>query len=204
MKPIVGLCGGIGAGKSTVAGLLAEHGALVIASDELNHQILKRPEVARQLAEWWGAEVLQPDGAVDRGRVAQRIFEQPAERERLERLVYPLIAELREDMIKRGFENPAVTIIVLDSPLLFESNLDRRCDKVVFVETGEDRRRDRLIESRGWNVQELERRARWQLPVDAKRARSDFILRNDGSLADLRRNVTNLYQNLVGRDSSVE
>ena len=204
MKPIVGLCGGIGAGKSTVAGLLAEQGALVIASDELNHQILRRPEVARQLAEWWGPDVLQPDGAVDRARVAQRVFDEPAERERLERLVYPLIAELREDMIKRGFENPAVTIIVLDSPLLFESNLDRRCDRVVFVETGEDRRRDRLIESRGWNVEELERRARWQLPVAEKRARSDFILRNDGSLADLRRNVTNLYQNLVRRDSSVE
>ena len=202
IKPIIGLCGGIGAGKSVVAHEFERLGGLLIDSDELNHEVLSRPEVARTLREWWGDEVVWADGRVDRSGVAEVVFGDPAQKQRLESLVHPLIAALREDIITTGIGDPRVTAIILDSPLLLESNLDRMCHAVVFVEAGESQRLRRLHETRGWDMEELRRRERWQLPLPEKRARSRFAISNEGTIGQLRSQVKGVFEQVLAEYSS--
>jgi len=179
-KPVIGLTGAIGSGKSRVAAALAELGCLVIDSDKLGHEVTEQPDVVRALAAWWGPDVLRPDGRLDRRKVAQIVFADRGEKTRLETLVHPLIAERRRAIIAGVDKHSAIKAIVLDSPLLLESNLACECDAVVFVHAS-DQQRLRRVRERGWDAQELARRDRWQLPVREKRARADFVIDNDGS-----------------------
>lgn len=200
-KPIIGLCGGVGAGKSLVAQEFARLGGLVIDSDQLNHQVLRRPEVAQALREWWGDEILNEEGLPDRRRVAERIFDDPEQRRRLESLVHPLIAGLRENIIKAGITDPTVRAIILDSPLLFESNLDRLCHAVVFVEANETQRLQRLKRTRGWDIQELRRREQSQMPLTEKRSRSQHVIRNDGTTERLRSRAKDVFERILAGQS---
>jgi dephospho-CoA kinase len=200
-KPIIGLCGGIGAGKSLVAHEFRRLGGLLIDSDELNHQVLRRTEVSRTLREWWGDEILGENGAPDRRRIARIIFGDPEQRRRLESLVHPLIAALREDMIRVGTRDPKVRAIILDSPLLLESNLDGLCDAVVFVEASEPQRLRRLERARGWDVQELRRRERWQMPLAEKRSRSQYVIRNEGTIEQLCSQAEDVFERVLAEHS---
>lgn len=196
-KPILGLAGGIGSGKSTVAAVFARQGCLVIDSDALNHEILARPAVAQRLREWWGPQVVGPDGGTDRAAVGRIVFQEPTQRERLESFVHPLIAERRAAMIQGGNSDPAVKAITLDSPLLFESNLDRECDATVFVDVPEDVRLNRLQQTRNWDSRQLLDRERWQLPLDEKRRRSDFVVDNKGSIEELQPQVVAILRRML-------
>jgi dephospho-CoA kinase len=194
--PIIGLSGGIGAGKSTVATEFERQGCRVIRSDALNHEVLRRREVLATLVSWWGPGVVSATGEPDRERIAAIVFDDPAERRRLESLTHPLIAEARAGIIAQAKSDPAVAAIILDSPLLFESNLDRSCDITVFIDVSEQERLQRLEEARNWDAAELQRREQWQLPVDEKRGRSDIVIDNEGSIEHLRQQVTNVLEKL--------
>jgi dephospho-CoA kinase len=196
-KPVIGLCGGIGAGKSLVAAEFGRLGAVVIASDQLNREVLARPDVAGRLREWWGDAVLDATGSVDRAAVARIVFEDAAARKRLESLTHPLIDELRSAIMQQAVADSAVRAIILDSPLLFESRLDRRCDAVVFVDSPEDQRLARLRRDRGWDVQEVRSREKWQLPLEEKRRRSDYVVRNEGAPADLQSQAAAVLERIV-------
>lgn len=198
-KPVIGLCGGIGAGKSAVAAEFARQGCAVIDSDRLGHEVLREPEVARTLAGWWGPDVLGEDGTPDRRRIAQIVFAAPAQKERLERLLHPLIARRRASIIREVEQSSAINAIVIDSPLLFESNLDDGCDAVVFVEASLARRVERLQATRRWDAEELKRRERWQLALEEKRARSDYVVSNDGPPEQLGPQVTRILQQILAR-----
>jgi dephospho-CoA kinase len=197
-KPIIGLCGGIGAGKTRVAAAFADLGCLVISSDQLNHEILCRPDVLATLREWWGDEV-EADGGPDRRRIAEIVFADPAQKQRLEGLVYPLIAQRRAAMIETVEDNSALKAIVIDSPLLLESNLDRECDTVVFVDASAARRMERLRQERGWNTEELHRRERWQTPLSEKRLRADYVIDNDGAGERIRPQANDILRKILAR-----
>lgn len=198
-KPILGLCGGIGSGKSRVAAEFAAQGGVVIDSDRLSHEILARPEVLAQVAAWWGPEVAGPDGRPNRSAIASLVFSDARKKRQLEDLLYPLIAARRSDIIQGAVENPAVKTIILDSPLLFESNLDRLCDFVVFVEADESTRLQRLAQSRGWNEEEMRRRERWQMPLEQKRSRSQFTIDNNGPETRLPAQVAKILADAISR-----
>lgn len=196
-KPIIGICGGIGAGKTAVAAECEKLGCRVISSDALNHAILRRREVAEKLAEWWGADVLSAAGEPDRARIAEIVFGEPAEKRRLETLVYPLIAAERDAIIRAVENNSAIKAIVLDSPLLFESNLDRECDWIVFVDASEPERLARVWKQRRWTADEVGRRETAQLPLAEKRRWSDFVVRNDGPPEQLHSQVANILAEIL-------
>jgi len=186
---VVGLVGGIGAGKSVAAAILAEMGCCVVDSDKIGHDVLRRPEVVAQLRAWWGESVLGGDGLPDRKKLAAIVFADPAERRRLESLTHPLIDAGRRDIIRAGIENPAIRAFILDSPLLFESRLDRLCSSIVFIDADESQRLKRVQQTRGWTAEELARREASQLPLSEKRSRSQFVIRNDGSPGELQRRL---------------
>lgn len=177
--PVIGIAGGVGSGKSTAARTLGELGCLVSDSDAGAREALQRPEVVCTLVGWWGEGVLSPDGSPDRSAIAKIVFADDAERKRLEALIHPLLRAEREALIA-GAAGRGAKAVVIDAPLLFEAGLDAECDAVVFVETPEAVRVERVRETRGWDAGELHRREKAQLPLDAKRERSDYVVVNDG------------------------
>lgn len=200
-KPVIGIIGGIGAGKSRVAAEFERQGCLVVDSDRLNHEILRQPEVLATLRDWWGEAVVAPNGGPDRRRIAEIVFADAGEKERLESLVYPLIAQRRAAMIQAVEEDSAVKAIVIDSPLLLESHLDRECDTIVFVNAGESQRLTRLRRERGWTAEEVRRREGWQLPLAEKRSRAAFVVENDGPAEKLRPQVADILAAILARHS---
>jgi dephospho-CoA kinase len=193
-KPIIGLSGAIGAGKTTVARILGELGCFVFSSDEANREVLNRPAVIEQLSSWWGSDIMDPDGGLNRKALAGRIFADQKARKQLESLTHPLIASQRQASIREAISDPAVKAVVLDSPLLFEAHLDRECDQVIFVDASHAQRLSRVVHGRGWDAAELARRAATQQSPTEKRQRSDFVVVNEGSLESLRSRVTEVLR----------
>ncbi len=183
-KPIIGLAGGIGSGKSTVAKIMGEMGGLVIDADGIAKDALRREDVKAKLVAWWGEGILAGDGSVDRGKLAEMVFEDTDERLRLESLIHPIVSDERGRLIEEGNEDECVKWIILDVPLLFEVGLDEKCDLVVFVDTPEDERLERVMGARGWDGEELRRREKNQFDLDKKRNRSGYIIDNSNSGAD--------------------
>lgn len=196
-KPIIGLSGGIGAGKSTVARILEALGAVVIDSDRLAHEALSEPPVVATVRRWWGESVFDPSGAVDRRAVAAIVFADAGERRRLERLLYPRIRRRREVLIARHNLDPDVKAVVLDSPKLFETGLDKRCNSVWFVEADWSLRAARVQASRGWTESELIRREKLLDPLDKKKAGTDHIIVNHLSTEALRRKLEPLFASVL-------
>lgn len=202
-KPVVGLCGGIGAGKSTVAQIMSDLGAGVICSDELGHSEINAPDIQRTIARWWGPSVLRADGTVDRKQVGSVVFNDPAQRHRLESLLHPRIAIRRADRMAELDSQPRIRLIVIDSPLLYETDLDLECDAVVFVDADDAVRRERSEKLRGWPEGELNRREKSQQPLDMKRARADYICKNNSNQADLRKQVEEIVIQILADFGSI-
>lgn len=179
VTPVIGIVGGIGAGKSTVSKVFEELGCVISDSDVSVREILSEAKVIRQLSEWWGKEVLSDDKTIDRSKIAEIVFEQPYERRRLEGLIHPLVHERRRTAIQDAIRAGAQGVIV-DAPLLFEAGVDSECDAIVFVDTPAEIRLSRVQTTRGWDANELNMREKAQLGLEQKRKRSDYIVANNG------------------------
>jgi dephospho-CoA kinase len=202
-KPVIGVIGAIGAGKSTVAGWLAENGGIRVDADQVGHQVLNRPEVLEKLSEVFGPEAVGPTGSADRAAIARIVFADPVKRRQLEALVHPLMRRVFEERIVDAQADPAVKWIVLDAAILVEAGWDRLCDAIVLVTAARDRRLARLAGTRGWSEQELDARERAQIPIEAKRRHADCILTNDGDPAACRTKLKNWFAGwTAGRSGS--
>lgn len=178
---VIGLAGGIGSGKSTIAKILGELGFLVIDSDQLARAALDRPEVRATLITWWGPGVVNGEGKVDRAKIAAIVFNKPEERARLEALVHPLVKHGREQVVERASAEGRVGVVV-DAPLLFEAGSDKEVDRVLFVETPREMRLARVKQTRGWDEAELARREAAQWSIEKKRGHSHAVVHNDIAL----------------------
>jgi dephospho-CoA kinase len=188
-KPVIGLSGGIGSGKSFVADRFRELGCLVIDSDQQVRTAYDDPQVRGILKEWWGDSVFRPNGEIDRSAVAVRIFGNQKDRDRLEGLLHPIVNQARERAMAEATNNPQIVAFVWDTPLLFESGLNRQCDAVVFVDTPQDLRMRRLRENRGWDAAEVAAREKLQWPLDKKREIADYIVVNTADADSIRSQV---------------
>ena len=198
-KPVIGITRGIGSGKSTVARMFGELGCLVISADEQVQQAYGDPAILRQIRDWW-EYVVGADGRVDKAKIADIVFEDPGQRQKLEALLHPKVAELRQRRMLDAGDDPQVHAIVWDTPLLFEAGLRGGCDAIVFVESPLIQRLARLSRSRGWGEQELRRREKSQWPLDKKREISDYIVDNTADADYVRGQVREtLFRILVKR-----
>ena len=193
----MGLTGGIGAGKSSVAQVLQSFGAAVIDSDELSHAELRDPDVMATLVRWWGDRILQADGSINRRGVADVVFDDAAELARLEGLLYPRLAKRRDELIKFYFANARVNAIVLDAPKLYEAGVDKCCDAVIYVDADQGTRFERLASSRGWTEEECTRRENALKPLDNKKAIADYVVGNHSSVGDLRHEVERVFASVL-------
>ncbi len=183
--------------------MLGELGAGVIDSDALSHEEINHPVVKETLVRWWGGKALDADGAVDREAVAAIVFNDPTQRHRLEALLHPRIAVRRADAIAEFEAQPRVKLIVLDSPLLYESDLDSMCDAVIFVDSARERRLARSEATRHWTAEEVARREKLQQPLDMKRARADYICENNSTPSDLRARVEEVFARIVSASGAL-
>jgi dephospho-CoA kinase len=194
-KPVVGLVGGIGAGKSTVAAALARHGGRVVAGDPLGHEALEAPEIKPRILEVWGArEITTPDGRIDRKRLGRIVFPSPVERSRLEHLVHPYIERrIREEIAKLEADS-AVKFVILDAAVMLEAGWDGVCDKLVFVDAPREVRLARVQAQRGWTAADLANREAVQMPPEKKQERADAVVSNGGTPQDTSAQVDALVE----------
>jgi dephospho-CoA kinase len=181
--PFVGLTGGLGAGKSTALELLAELGAATLSSDAVVHELLATDELRELVVDRLGPEVAS-DGALDRSRIAERVFADEEARAWLERELWPRVGE-RVAAWRAGLEDvdPRPRAAVVEVPLLFESGMEGGFDATIAV-VADEALRERRAAARG-HASVAERAGR-QLAQDDKAARADHAVRNDGSVDALR------------------
>jgi dephospho-CoA kinase len=180
---VVGLTGGIGSGKSTVAGILRKSGAVVIDADALGHRVLEIPRIRAALVRDFGAAILGEDGRIDRRALGRKAFRNKAATARLNRRVHPEIL----NRIRRGIRR-ARGCVVLDAALLYETGAEALCDRVWFVDAPRRRRLER-IRARGWSAREVSRRERTQMPLREKKRRADVVIDNGGPVSRTEREV---------------
>jgi dephospho-CoA kinase len=179
----VGLTGGIGSGKSTVAGLLAARGAAVIDADQLAREVVApgTPGLA-EVAQAFGDDVLSPDGSLDRKALAARVFGDEVQLARLNEIVHPRVRELTHE---RAGQLPPDTIVVHDIPLLVEVGAAGDYDLVVVVEAPEAVRVQRLVSARGMTPAEARARIAAQADAASRQAVADVVIDNAGSYEQL-------------------
>lgn len=182
---VIGLTGGIATGKSTFAALLRARGVPVVDADALARAVVEpgTPALA-EIARAFGPDVLRPDGALDRKRVADRVFADPAARRRLEAITHPAV---RQAMLAetRRLEGEGHALAFYDAPLLYEVGLDAALDAVVVVWAPRAVQRERLRRRDGLSEAAADARLAAQLPVDEKAARADLVVENAGAEAEL-------------------
>jgi dephospho-CoA kinase len=191
----IGLTGGIGAGKSEVARLLAGHGAVVIDADELAREAVApgTPGLAAVVAEF-GPEVLAADGSLDRAALGEIVFSDTRRRAALEKIVHPYVGQRSSQLMAAA---PADAVVVYDVPLLVEKGLQDGYDVVVVVEADDDVRLERLAASRGMTKSDARQRVAAQATREQRAAVADVIIDNAGELADLRSEVDALWDRLT-------
>jgi dephospho-CoA kinase len=191
--PLIGLTGGMGAGKSTALAALERQGAVVLSTDEVVHDLYRSDGVRKAVIDRWGAE-LAPGGEVDRAAVAERAFASEEDRAWLEALLWPLVGERMATWIQAArTHQPPPRAAVIEVPLLFESGMDAACDATIAIISKESLVRERTAD-RGHAAVD-ERRAR-QLSQLQKAERATFVVENDGSEADLERLLSAVLENL--------
>lgn len=185
--PFVGLTGGLGAGKSTALAVLGRLGAEVISSDAVVHELYEGDQLRDAVVERFGAEVA-PGGVVDRSAVARRAFATPEDRAWLEGLLWPLVGARVAGWLERArARTPPPPAAVVEAPLLFEAGLQDLYDATIAVVSEESLRSERAA-SRGHAL--VEERAARQLSQEEKAARATYVVRNDGSVEDLERELS--------------
>ena len=204
MTMIVGLTGGIGSGKSTVAAMLEKLGATVVDADAIVHELQARGQpLVDEIAAEFGREVLAADGSLDREALGAIVFRDPAARQRLNQLVHPKVgAEFGRRL--QAAKQAGAPVIVLDIPLLFESRAAgtggasaMHFDTTVLVWVPRETQIERQLARDGYAPDEAERRVAAQMPLDEKRALADEVIDNSGSLEATSHQVDELYARLA-------
>src|SRR5688572_22832884 len=195
----VALTGNIGAGKTSVAALFRGWGATIIDADQLvrDTQAPDQP-VLKAITVRFGAELISPDGSLNRAELRARVLADPAALADLNRIVHPEVHRRRLELLAeaRARGDP---IVVSDIPLLFEADDPSAFDAVVLVDAPEPVRRARLLATRSLTREEAERLMQSQLPSGPKRNRSDYVIDNDGDLPSLERAARGVWQSLLDR-----
>jgi dephospho-CoA kinase len=194
-KPVIGVIGGIGSGKSRVAAEFAQHGGAIVSGDHLGHQALLRPDVRGQVVQRWGPGLLSPGGEIDRHKLGAVVFADVGELRALEAIVLPWIERGIIEQIAAAQADPQVRLVVLDAAILLEAGWNRFCTRIVYVDAPPALRLARLAQQRGWSDKEVQARTRAQLPLTEKAKRADATIDNSGSPADLARQVSQLLSN---------
>lgn len=196
---VIGVTGGIASGKSLVAQLLGQLGAVVLEADRIGHEVLRDPSVRGALTARWGPEILDAEGEIRRSVLAEKVFAPPPAGPRelafLERWTHPQIAARLRDRLQTLARQGDVPVVVLEAAVLYKAGWDVLCDILVFVDADSGLRAAR-VPTRGWSLEQLRAREAAQPPLDWQRARAHVVLDNSGTRAQLAAQVVQLWHSL--------
>jgi dephospho-CoA kinase len=193
---VFGLTGGIGSGKSTVARLLSAHGIAVVSADDLGRQAVVPGTVGLvELEQAFGGDILNPDGTLNRGALAELAFSAPNARVKLNAILHPHIQRLAKEAFLRAQE-AGHRLIGYDVPLLFETGAQASYRPVVVVDAPRELRRQRAAARDGMTAAEFDRRDQSQTPLEEKVRQADFVIDNRSNLKALERQVEALIPQL--------
>ncbi len=191
----IGLTGGIGSGKTTVAAMLAERGAVVVDADQIARDLVEPGGAAlAELVTEFGPRILQADGSLSRAELASMAFSDPRATTRLNEIMHPLI---RAEAARRMNAVPEAPVVVYDMPLLVETGQSNLVDLVVVVDVPEDVQVDRAVRLRGLDSEDVARRMAVQVTRQERLAAADIVIDNAGDRADTERQVEELWRELV-------
>jgi len=193
---VIGLTGGIGSGKSTVSGFLAELGAVIIDADKVGHEALKPDtEVWREVVAAFGRQILTPDGDINREKLGEIVFRNSKSLSRLNQIMHPRMCDMVKAQLD-GYRKQGVGVVVLEAPLLIEANWTSLVDEVWVTVASESTVLRRLKEKFGLTEPESLARIGSQLPSEERTTHADVIIDTDCALGELKAKVKELWQGL--------
>ena len=195
-KPIIGIIGGIGSGKSTVAAEFAKLGCKVIDADKIAHELLDEPAVKAKVVGLFGRTILDSEGKIDREKLAEVVFADAQKLSLLNEIIHPLVLQRAEELIKQYDRQNQVKAIVLDMPLLVEVGWDKRCDKLIFVVCEQKLRLDRA-KKLGFDKNQVKIRENFQISLDNKANLADNTIENNSDFSVLARQVTDIFSYIM-------
>jgi dephospho-CoA kinase len=197
---VVGLTGGIGTGKSTVAAAFAEAGAVIIDADEIARDVVAKGRPAwRRIVAHFGKDVLLPEGDIDRKKLGTIIFNDPRQKEHLDRIVHPHVIAEAERQLKEIERVQPQAVVILDVPLLIEAGMHHDLDEVIVVYTPEAVQLRRLMRRDRLTAAESLSRIRSQMPIEEKKRRATIVIDNSASAAVTRKRVLEVMAALQRR-----
>jgi dephospho-CoA kinase len=197
-KPIIGILGGIGCGKSTVAQCFTKLGCRVIDADAIAHQVLNEPDVVERLTNRWGVDVLDAAGVADRGRISERVFDSPEDLNFLNGLVHPRVLERAVAMIDTCQTDSETCGIVVDMPLLLEVGWEKKCDFLVFVDCSDEKRRGRIAKNAKIDIEQLKKRENFQISLDKKKEKAHYVVSNNSDKSDMAEQIAQIFSSITG------
>ena len=197
MMKVIGLTGGIGSGKSTVSGFLAELGAVIIDADKVGHEAFKPDtELWHEVVAAFGKQILGPNGEIDRNKLGEMVFGNPELLSRLNQVMHPRMYDMVKTQIE-DYRQQGVNVVVLEAPLLLEAGWTSLVDEVWVTVASESTVLRRLEEQVGLSEQQSLARIRSQLPSQERIKQADVVIDTDFSLDEVKAKVKELWQKLA-------
>ena len=195
-KPVIGILGGIGSGKSTIAAEFAKLGCKVIDADRIAHELLQEPAVREKVVGLLGQAVLDSSGKIDRRKVAEVVFADENMLASLKRIIHPRVLQRTQELIEQSRSQNQVKAIVLDMPLLVEVGWHKKCDKIIFVDCEQKLRQERA-EKMGFDKKQIKIRENFQISLDNKANLADNIIENNSDFSAIAKQVTGIFSYIV-------
>lgn len=197
--PIIGILGGVGSGKSTVAAEFVKLGCKAIDADKIAHQLLETEAVKSRVITSFGADILDSAGKIDRVKLAKLVFCSNEKLSVLNNILHPLVLGRVEQLISEYNHQPEVVAIVLDMPLLAEVGWEKRCDMLIFVDCKRGLRAKRAGKNGFFNKKQLETRENFQISLDNKIHIADNTIDNNSDFSVLVGQVADIFQCIVNK-----
>jgi len=195
-KPVIGILGGIGSGKSAVAAEFAKLGCEVIDADKIAHELLDQPEVRQRIVGLFGEGILDSAEKIDRKKLADIVFADAQRLASLNNIIHPLVLKRAEELIDLYKHRAEVKAIVLDMPLLVEVGWAKRCDKLIFVDCQRQIRIDRVKKMGVFDENQIKIRENFQISLDKKARLADNVVDNNSDFSALVRQVANIFSHI--------
>ena len=193
IRPILGITGSFGSGKSTVAKMFALHGARLIDADKIAHNVIKPGNIAyKKIIVGFGKGILDKNSRIDRKMLARIVFNDKKLLQKLNKIVHPQIIGI----IKKQIKNAGAKAIILDAPLLIEAGLKGLVDKIIVVKISKEKQIRRLIKNTSLGRVDILKRIRSQVPLHVKSRFADFIIDNSGTIEETKRQVNEICKKL--------
>lgn len=196
-KPVIGLIGGIGAGKSTVAAEFARLGCKVIDADQIGHALLATEPVRQALRRLWGEAIFTPEATVDRAALAKLVFADGASLTALNAILHPRIGAEIARQIDEAQADASVRAAVLDAAVMLEAGWDKYCTHKVYVDATGEQRYSRVHSQRGWAEAAWRSRENSQISLYKKSGKCEYKIDNSLSISCLRDQVLGIYNQIV-------